>query len=120
MSCTHLSEAMEHKQIANARDSRIELLRVIAMFFIVLFHVALSIKWYHNPSMEEWLFINAIGDWGILGVNTFVIISCYFELTKQTSDNIDIYRTLSRKIKLILVPTFSYIIYYSYSLLEYA
>ncbi|MBQ6164960.1 MAG: acyltransferase [Clostridia bacterium] len=67
---------------AGARNSRIELLRIISMLLIVAFH-ATSMGYLET---DRPIIVRAaavlLGTWGILGVNIFVIISAYF-LTDQ-------------------------------------
>lgn len=59
------------------RESNIELLRLVCMGMIVLFHCTSAIK--RNECTEgERIILTAIGSWGILGVDTFIIITAWF------------------------------------------
>lgn len=76
---------MEEKT-SEARDSRFELMRIIAMIMIVAFHLLPTIRaTASNCTKTDDLFFNCFGCWGILGVYLFVLISCYFSFHHNTS-----------------------------------
>lgn len=70
--------------IENTRDSKFELLRIIAMVLIVAYHVSGSIS-IMNLSAFDSVAILLFGSWGILGVNVFVLLSCYFYLSGKVT-----------------------------------
>ena len=67
------------------RESNIELLRIILMFFVVVHHVVTlsgveSRFEYLSPSARMYL-LQAWGAWGASAINAFVLISGYFLCT---------------------------------------
>lgn len=59
------------------RESNIELLRLVCMALIILFHCTSAIK-RSECTGTELVILTAIGSWGILGVDTFIIITAWF------------------------------------------
>lgn len=55
------------------RQSNFELLRVISIVLIILYHLGTNVD-----KSDHGILITAFSSWGILGVNCFVAISCYF------------------------------------------
>ena len=67
---------------AVVRQSNIELLRIVAMFFIIAYHcVCNSTLWleldFAHPSAKS-ILVQLWGMWGKTGINVFVLISGYF------------------------------------------
>ena len=66
------------------RQSNIELLRIIAMMFIILYHIAFHGNWddgsifWPDEITFNVLFLQSILPFGKIGVNIFVLISGYF------------------------------------------
>lgn len=60
------------------RDSRFELLRIISMFLIIIYHYGLYGNW-NNSSLKTQIF----SPWGQIGVSLFVLISGYFLSTQD-------------------------------------
>ncbi len=74
------------KQKISTRNSNIEILRIIAMFFIVISHACVHSGF--DAATSNILFNNLFVQWGVLGnlgVDIFVIITGYFLCTKPAS-----------------------------------
>ena len=70
-----------------ARDSGIELMRIVAMLLVVSSHLVSASgvsKFfdYSNPKMNM-LFLQLFGLWGKTAINAFVLITGYFMCTSQ-------------------------------------
>lgn len=63
-----------------ARDSNIELLRLIAMFFIVLLHLTINGTSFYSPdaATKDHCIANAIVGFTYVGVNCYILISGFF------------------------------------------
>lgn len=59
------------------RQSNLELLRIICMILIVLYHCAIPL-WTSSESLASQSILNIVGIWGLLGVNCFFLLSAYF------------------------------------------
>lgn len=81
------------------RSSNFELLRILAMFLIINFHLTLygvihpitqgSTEYFNHPAVYLKLFIlYTVRPWGKIGVALFVIISGYFMVKKGSSVNL--------------------------------
>lgn len=68
----------------NSRQSNFELLRIVAMFFIVLYHLGVHSN-YSAEMLHSWkgIFVGAYTTLGKTGVNIFVLISGYFTVTSK-------------------------------------
>ena len=72
-----------------ARDSNLELFRIITMLFIVAHHYVVnsglnSVIWENYPSAKS-LFLLLLGSGGKIGINCFVLITGYFMCTSKIS-----------------------------------
>lgn len=93
------------------RDSRYELLRIIAMVMIVMFHTANTIKTTMPLSDGDWLKVHILGAWGIWGVDIFVVLSALFFFRKHELDNSSLNRVDGGgRITKLLSQTLFYII----------
>lgn len=87
------------------RYSNIELLRVVAMFMIVVYHIVchcvitqltdgssiarLNNGWFNYPVFYKRLFlVRGIHTWGVIGNGIFLLISGYFMLQKEKNVNL--------------------------------
>lgn len=71
------------------RKSNLELMRIVAMFFIVLHHYVVSsgvVSYfdYENPTHNLYL-LRVLGAWGKPAINAFVLITGYFMCTGSSS-----------------------------------
>ena len=64
----------------SVRSSNIELLRIISIVLILLYHLARNTV---PQNIGETLVITSLSSWGILGVNCFVAVSSYFLLDQK-------------------------------------
>ena len=69
--------------MSKTRDSRFELLRIVAALMILAHHMIQHCGYALNDRIEapfsvSQLWSTVIGSWGQLGVTVFVIISCWF------------------------------------------
>lgn len=93
---------------AVVRQSNIELLRIVAMFFIIAYHcVCNSTLWleldFAHPSAKS-ILVQLWGMWGKTGINVFVLISGYFMCVSHL--------TVKRYIKLLAELLFYGIVTY--------
>lgn len=67
------------------RQGNIELLRILCMFFVMLFHFNLNVILRNEETSHELnyfaLFVNSLV---VVAVNTFVLISGYFSIKLKT------------------------------------
>ena len=70
---------MEKKE---TRNSGIELLRIISMFLIILFHICINNnqELFKVPFHYNHIWISTVGIWGVLGVCIFFTISAWYIL----------------------------------------
>lgn len=68
------------------RDSRFEMLRIISMIFIVMYHYTLYGNWTEN--IRNTFKIQFFRPWGQVGVGLFVMITSYFISNKASSLNL--------------------------------
>lgn len=72
-----------------ARNSSIELLRVITMYFIIAHHEVVNSGvlgcWDYSHPSAQMVFSQLIGMWGKTGINVFVLISGWFMCTSELS-----------------------------------
>lgn len=66
----------------NKRESNIELLRILSMILIVVYHCTLSIGFLKGNVFEQ-IILFTIGIWGVFGVDCFFIISFNFLYTSK-------------------------------------
>lgn len=66
------------------RKFNFELLRIMSIIFIVLFHCANVIGLPEEVSVNRFVLV-CFGSWGILGVNIFFVLSIYFMKDKKFS-----------------------------------
>lgn len=92
------------------RDSRFELLRIIAMVMIVMFHTANTIKTTMTMSDGDWLKVHLLGAWGICGVDIFVVISALFFFKKHELNGKSCVMNGGGKIQKLIFQTLFYII----------
>lgn len=84
-----MSEKIDNTVVAvkRERNSNIELLRIITMFFIIAHHyfgesqVSLAFDWKSITS--SMFFLQTFGMWGKTGINIFVLISGYYLCTSH-------------------------------------
>jgi len=95
-----------------ARESNIELFRIIAMLLIVAHHFVVNSGLmaedgliYNNPLSWRSLFLLVFGAWGKIGINCFVMITGYFMCTSKIS--------IKKFMKLFLEIMFYKIVIYS-------
>ena len=85
----------------NSRDSNIELLRIIAMIFIVFSHIAAhgnhGVLQYSKVSMNS-IFVELLKFGGGIGDNIFILITGYYSIKSKFK--------ISKVISLILQVTF--------------
>lgn len=65
----------------NIRSSNYELMRIIAMFLIVMYHIYLHSfqgQFLNSALSPNKIIAASLGAWGILGVDLFVLISAFF------------------------------------------
>lgn len=86
--------------LKKARNSNVEILRIVSMFLIIAFHIPLDEVAYSPIVLLTKSFF---GGWGLLGVYIFVCISSWYMIGK---------RFRSRRIVSLLVQTSSYILGY--------
>lgn len=67
----------------NKRDSRFEIIRIISMIFIVMYHFTM----YGNWTKDSVIKIQFFRPWGQVGVALFVMITGYFIANRQSSFN---------------------------------
>lgn len=77
-----LEEKTANKK-SNTRQSNIELLRIIAMIMIIIFHMSLTEKTMYTGSTEKKIFSIILSGLGLIGVNIFVLITGYFQIEKE-------------------------------------
>ncbi|MDD6573132.1 MAG: acyltransferase family protein [Thermoflexaceae bacterium] len=82
--------------MTNIRKSNLELLRIISIFMIIAYHAVRNI---HETDAITQFVCDFIGNWGILGVNCFLIISFWFIIEKSCKKN---------KIVTVIIQTFEY------------
>lgn len=74
---------------AKARNSNIELYRIIVMILIVAHHYMghseLISLMSENPTSSQTVMLALIGMWGKTGINAFVLITGYFPCKKDAS-----------------------------------
>lgn len=71
--------------MAHQRDSKIEFLRIIAMFLIILGHIIYYTNWHYTAmTLSHQVSIQSLWIGAKLGVNLFFIITGYF-LIRQTA-----------------------------------
>lgn len=68
---------------SNTRQSNIELLRIVAMIMIIIFHMAMHEKAMYTGSTEKKIFSIILSGLGLIGVNIFVLITGYFQIEKE-------------------------------------
>ncbi len=88
-------------EIKKSRNSNIELLRIIGMLLIIAYHARGGLFASFCDSNALAIVSNAIGIWGILGVDIFLIISCWYMIDRPLK---------SIRMLDILFQTFTYII----------
>lgn len=76
------------KPITQQRDSSLELFRIITMFLIVMHHYVVNSGLTTAISVQETLTFNsysllALGGFGKIGINCFMLITGYFMCTKE-------------------------------------
>ena len=69
------------------RDSNFELMRVIAMIYIVITHIILNGSGMLNLSPKVRFIIDIIQATVVIHVNSFIIVSGYFQSTKENTNN---------------------------------
>lgn len=74
---------MDKQDVANSRKSNLELLRILATLLIVAFHCVEHIGNGEFSVLGESFSFNVatsvlFGSWGTLGVDIFIILSCWF------------------------------------------
>jgi len=97
-----------------SRDSRFELLRIFAMMMIVSYHLfPVAISHLDCTSVDS-CFLRLFGSWGILGVDLFVLISCYFSFSKGDTvlDSKRFSSVWNKKVKGIVLQTAFYLLSY--------
>lgn len=65
------------------RNSNFELLRIISMMMIVLYHLFMHCDMLFTPLSVNKLIAWPLGAWGILGVDIFVLISAFFLIERE-------------------------------------
>lgn len=91
---------MEQK---SKRNSNIELLRVLAMLLIISYHALTTEIIDAQPDVTIYAWNQLLGNWGILGVDLFVIISAWF----STDQSFRI-----RKVFSIVFQTFTWVLFF--------
>lgn len=71
--------------LRNKRDSRIELIRILSMILILIFHITIysPINIMRNPLSFNLLFHILFGVYGKVGVILFVMISSWFTTSEK-------------------------------------
>lgn len=82
------------------RDSKYEVLRLIAMLFIVLCHYSWDVKWNNSDNMQRFLHIQFF-PLGQIGVYLFILISAYFLSKRETNIKASINRVVPLWIKTV-------------------
>lgn len=99
------------------RQSNFELLRIVAMFFIVMHHYVVNSGVLDEFSegggcLANYAFLKFIGAWGKTAINPFVILSGFFMCTRRL--------TIERYCKVLLVwACYSWIIFIALALCGY-
>lgn len=70
--------------MAELRKSNLELLRIVSMIMIIAYHAVRNIR--ETDAVTQFI-CDFIGNWGILGVNCFLIIAVWFMLEKGCKKN---------------------------------
>ncbi len=60
------------------RESNLELLRILAMLLIILYHYCIYLDWSATEYTINKILYVALGSWGALFVDVFIIISAWF------------------------------------------
>ena len=104
-----LSEQKETPQRPKARNSNLELYRVVVMLLIVAHHYVINSgmygKLYENPLSVKSMALLLFGAWGKMGINCFVLITGYFMCKSQI--------TLKKYVKLLGEVLFYRVVIYS-------
>ncbi|MCE5187799.1 MAG: acyltransferase [Eubacteriales bacterium] len=102
-----MDDSLSSAPSANGRNSNIELLRLISMFFIIAFHATRMGCTNINEPLVVYASGITLGSWGILGVDLFLIISAWFLVDQKFK---------TKKIIGLLFQVFTYIVvFYIYS-----
>lgn len=81
---TGTKEVEEVREKKNkTRQSNIELLRIIAMIFIISFHMTLYEKTMYTGSIKKTIFSTILSSLGLIGVNIFILITGYFQIEQK-------------------------------------
>lgn len=73
------------------RDSNLEMLRIIAIFMIMMHHACISrgLEIFKTPFVMNHIAVSALGIWGMFGVDIFFLISFWFMLEKNFTYRIE-------------------------------
>ncbi len=74
------------------RESNLELLRILAMLLIILYHYCSYLDWAETQYTFNKVFYVLLGSWGALFVNIFIIISAWF--LSESSAKFSIWKVL--------------------------
>lgn len=81
---TGAKEVEEVREKKNkTRQSNIELLRIIAMIFIILYHMYLHEETMFTGSTPKTIFATLLSGLGLIGVNIFILITGYFQIEQN-------------------------------------
>lgn len=75
-------DSLVKSEKSQTRNSNIEILRIISMLLIIAFHMRRN-GYSNYESLTMYSTISALGIWGILGVDIFLIISAWFLSNQQ-------------------------------------
>lgn len=80
-----MEEKIENRKKENkkVRESNIELLRIIAMVMIILFHMTQYLNPYRTGTIQNQVLGTILTSMGMIGVNIFVLITGYFNIVKN-------------------------------------
>ena len=64
------------------RQSNFELMRIVSMLFVVMWHVILHSNLYNSTGVTKF-FLEFLILFGIVHINSFIIVTGYFQIDKE-------------------------------------
>lgn len=74
---------IRNKENKKVRESNIELLRIVSMVMIILFHMTQYLNIYRTGTIQNQVLGTILTSMGMIGVNIFVLITGYFYIDKN-------------------------------------
>lgn len=74
---------MKEEKHNHVRQTNIEILRIIAIFMIIVFHYVLHDEWKFETGTINQMIIETFLILGELGVNLFMLITGYFMIERE-------------------------------------